>query len=120
MNGYHASWDEYVSGDKIGCPKCGLLFKPGTSNTEKNPGKRFFSCNSKFNGCGFFGWLDAAVKGGATGTKRERAEGTVITGTVAKAPTMADDTLARIADDVIKCKDMLNVICHHLELDRAK
>lgn len=53
-------------GDEIAyCPGkggngCGREMRVGESKTDKNYGKKFFSCNNRKGGCGFFQWYDIA------------------------------------------------------------
>ena len=47
-------------GATLKCPSCHEPCALRTSRTEKNPGRQFFTCQSK--GCGFFQWCDAADK----------------------------------------------------------
>jgi hypothetical protein len=105
-------WAGFASGDKFGCPWCGLLLKKMVSGAaSKNPGRAFVSCNKDYHGCGLFCFLDDKPNekfnpNNKTGGNK-RPAGTTLAGPVAKAPSVQEDQLARIQTDVTKIKSIL-------------
>lgn len=91
--------------DDFPCPECSKAMKQRTSNTPKNPGRSFVSCNDKYGGCGFFCWTDQKPRGGA---KRQRV--TVNTGGVAALPDEQLKLLVDIQTQVQEISDLLKQV----------
>lgn len=98
---------------QVGCPWCGLLLKVftcGANAKPENQGRSFVNCSKKdgAHGCGLYCFLDEVpndrFKPKAQGQKRERAEGTVLTGGIAATPSVLEDAVARLQADVTKIK----------------
>lgn len=117
----------------ITCPTngCGRELKVKLSNSAANPGRSFVSCDTKFDGCGRFCFVDeapnpkfekkleAAAKGGSNkrertddgseggNSKNYRVEGTSVTGQVAYPPSATDARVADLANEVATLRQML-------------
>src|SRR5271167_3937910 len=54
-------WTErFVTADgTYTCPWCAKPLKAKISQSPKNPGKAFVSCNKDYGGCNMFSWLEA-------------------------------------------------------------
>lgn len=115
-------WSRYAQADgkHYTCPWCSAdltMFTCGQNAKPENVGRSFVNCSNKDgkNGCGLYCFLDKVpndkFKPKAGGEKRARTEGTIITGSVANAPTPAEDALARIQTDVTKLKGLCIALC---------
>lgn len=127
--------DRRDANGNLTCPTngCGRDLKVKLSNSAANPGRSFVSCDTKFDGCGRFCFVDeapnpkfekkleAAAKNGG-GNKRERAdtddgnggnsknfrvEGTSVTGQVAYPPSVTDARVADLANEVATLRQMM-------------
>lgn len=97
--------DCYIaSADEFTCPACNKGMKQKTSNTPKNPGRAFVSCNDRYGGCGFFCWTDQKPRGGA---QRRTQQVTVNTGAVA---TMPDEQVKMLVDLQTQVQEILDII----------
>lgn len=91
------------------CPGCNRDLKPKMSNSAKNPGRTFVSCNKDFGGCGLFSFVDEEPRflpgQKPPAKKRERSEepsggGTNVIGPVVNRPEAHEHRLADLAAEI--------------------
>ena len=112
MSGACKYWtDKRTSDGDYTCPWCARNLKLKLSNSEKNPGRGFLSCDTKFGGCGLFCFADAEPneKFKPRGDKAA-ASGSIFGGNYAAKPSAENLEVATLKAKVATIESQLATI----------
>lgn len=124
--------DKRIEGGDYQCPWCPRTLKSKLSNSIKNPGKSFVTCNKEFGGCGLFSFLDVQPNEEFNPSKKKTfnkrtkiddsigvggaiPQGTNVIGPISNAPTATEMRLAELATKIDEMQTQLAAIRDYLE-----